>query len=156
MQDITRTLDVLTAMIEGNMRRNKLYQSLAEKTKQAELRALFTQYADQSRRFINNLSTWRSAYGGFSTMHSTTDSIGTWAQIRSLLDLGLRKNVLLQCEHLEHDILRIYKSAICMSCLPAPTSADVRQQYRELETALTKVHVLRERPASTREVFARA
>jgi uncharacterized protein (TIGR02284 family) len=153
MQDIARTLATLSAMIAANAKRSKHYLTLAEKTDHHELKPLFTHYADQSRRFVSSLSTWRSAYGGLATMEN--NSAGPWIQIRSLLDFGLRKNMLVQCEELEQDMVRLYKSTINQSFLPIATEADVQGQVRDFEKALSKIRLLRERPTAEREVFAR-
>ena len=151
MQDIARTLDTLNALIETNVKRSKLYHTLAEKPEHHELRPLFANYAEQSRRFSNALSTWRSAYGGF----AIPEKKSAWS-LKSLLDIGLRRSVLIQCEEQEEETLKLYKSACRESFLPAATQADVQQQTREIERALSKVRLLRERPAAIREVLVRS
>jgi uncharacterized protein (TIGR02284 family) len=151
MQDIARTLDTLNALIDTNVKRSKLYHSLAEKPEHHELRPLFANYAEQSRRFSTALSTWRSAYGGFAIPQKKS----SWS-LKSLMDFGLRTSVLVQCEDQEEETLKLYKSACRESFLPAATQADVQQQAREFERALSKLRLLRERPAAVREVLVRS
>jgi uncharacterized protein (TIGR02284 family) len=155
MQDIARTFDTLSVMIAANHRRSKLYHCLADRTENSELRPLFTHYADQSRHFVSSLSTWRSVYG-LATSEKGAGSFGPWSQVRSLLTLGFRQNMLAQCEDLEQEMIRMYGSAISMSFMPPATLTDVQRQVREFERALAKIRLLRERPAAARELFARA
>jgi uncharacterized protein (TIGR02284 family) len=156
MQDIARTLDTLNILIAANSKRNKLYHSLCEKPEHHELRPLFANYAEQSRRFITALSTWRSAYGGFTVAEQKESWAGPWSQMKSLLDFGLRRSVLVQCEAQEEEISKLYKSAIRTPLMPAATLTDIQHQSREFEKALSKLRLLRERPAAAREVLVRS
>jgi hypothetical protein len=154
MQDIARALDTLTILIDANQKRMKLYLSLVKKLDDHGLRPLFVQQAELSKRFIAILSTWRSAYGGFALSSQNEKSGPGWFQLKSLLDLG-RRSVLAQCEAQEEEIIKQYKSAIRTPAIPVATLTDIQQQALELEKALGKFRILRERPAAEREVLAR-
>lgn len=109
----------------------------------AELRSLFFHYAEQSRQFSSDLSTWRSAYGYFGRPEKKV--VGSvWAPVVSLLDHWLRKNVASKCEEMEQDALKMYRTANHWSFIPAAAAADIERQSREFEKALTKLRTLRE------------
>jgi uncharacterized protein (TIGR02284 family) len=143
MEDISRTIDALTSMIAINNKRASAYKSLAEKTDRQEVRTLFRQFADQSKRFANGLSTWRAAYGGFGVADKKS-SASAWSQVRYLLGLKLGKNMISDCEELEQDAIKTYKAVIAMAFMPPATVADLQNQIGEFEKALSKLRSVRE------------
>ena len=149
MEDITRSIDALTSLIEVNNKRMKIYQALAEKMHHSELRSLFSHYAEQSGQFSKALSTWRSVYGGFDMLRKKS----VWEKMTSFWEHWLRKSVASKCEELERDIFRAYRTAIQLSILPAATTAEIERQVGEFEKALIKLRTFQEQPGKSRSVY---
>jgi uncharacterized protein (TIGR02284 family) len=141
MEDIARTIEALTTLIAINYKRYSAYQSLAEKAQQHELRSLFLQFADQSKRFVGGLSTWRAAYGGFGVTDKKPGT-STWSQLKFLLGLNSLGNRIAECKELEQEAIRMYQSTISMAFLPAATVSDIHKQMFELEKSLSKLRSL--------------
>jgi uncharacterized protein (TIGR02284 family) len=138
MEDIARTIDALTSLIAINYKRYSAYQSLAEKAQQHELKTLFLQFAEQSKRFVGSLSTWRAAYGGFGVADKKAGT-SAWSQLKFLLGLNSVRNRIDECKELEQEAIKIYQSTISMAFLPAATVADIHKQMFELEKSLSKL-----------------
>jgi uncharacterized protein (TIGR02284 family) len=155
MEDLSRTIDALTSMIEINNRRASAYTSLAEKTQRNEVKSVFRHFADQARQFASNLSTWRAAYGGFAVSQKKS-SAGTWAQVRHLLGLNSGKNIITECEELEREAIKMYKATIAMAFMPPATTADMQTQVREFEKSLSKLRSIKDQTAVGGVLVARA
>ena len=143
MENLAQSVVALSSLIEVNNKRVKVYRTVAEKTARNELKALFNSYAEQSKSFSSNLSTWRAAYGGFGLSDGTDRNGSVWDQLKSLLTIGRAKNPVRQCEEVEQAALKAYKSAVTKSLLPTATVADVQKQTREVEKALARLQALK-------------
>lgn len=143
MEDINRVVSALASLIMLHNKRIAAYQSLAEKTPHEDIKSLCTRYIDQSKQFASNLSTWRSAYGGFTKLDGQSGSKGGWRQVRSLFGFSSEKSLINRCEQLEQETLKMYKSV--MQLIPAATVADLRLQTKELEKALKRLQEQGER-----------
>jgi uncharacterized protein (TIGR02284 family) len=144
MEDIARTIDALTSLIAVNYKRYSAYKSMAEKAQQHELKTLFLEFADQSKRFVGGLSTWRAAYGGFGVADK---KVGTsaWSELKFLLGLNSAKKMIADCQQLEQDAIRIYRSTLSMAFLPAAAVADIQKQMGELEKSRSKLRSIEDR-----------
>jgi uncharacterized protein (TIGR02284 family) len=143
MENLAQSVVALSSLIEMNNKRVKVYRAVAEKTARNELKALFNSYAEQSKSFSSNLSTWRAAYGGFGLSDNIERSGSVWEQLKSILALGHAKDPVRACEEVEQDALKAYRHAVANSFLPTPTVADVQRQTREVEKALARLRALK-------------
>jgi uncharacterized protein (TIGR02284 family) len=146
MEDIARTIDALTSMIAINNRRASAYQAMAEKAQRPEVKTMFHHYSDQSKRFASGLSTWRAAYGGFGVADKKPGP-SPWSQVRYLLGLNFGKNMITECEELEQEAIKIYKTAISMAFMPQATVSDIEKQIGEFQRALSKLRSIRDQSA---------
>lgn len=149
MEDLNRTIYALTSMIEVNNKRMKVYRNLAEKMHNSDLRTLFRNYAEQSKTFSGELSTWRSAYGGFAMPQAVGGSI--WAQVSNLFDHWFSKNVASKCEEMELEAIKLYKTVMEKAFFPHDAAKDIERQSKEFDKALTKLRTLQENNRSARE-----
>lgn len=140
MEDINRAVSALASLIVAHNRRIGAYISLAKETSQEDVRAFCKRHVDQTKQFVSNLSTWRSAYGGYAKINDQTSSTGTWQQVRSLFGFSSGRAMIVRCEQLDRDTLKMYKSAI--PCMPAAGVADLQMQAKELEKALKRLQML--------------
>lgn len=143
MELTSQITSALTSLIVANNKRIKGYQSLAKKTTEQEVKSLCTRYVSQSKSFLNNLSTWRSAYGGFARAEDEAGATSAWHQVRSLLGLAGERNMINQCKELEREILKKYKSAIPV--IPAAALVDLQLHIKEIEKALLRLQGLSEK-----------
>ena len=142
MEDLSRTLIALSELISANSKRANTYESAVEKTENQELKSVFSQYLKQARHFNNNLSNWRSAYGGFAFVDKKQSGPG-W----SLLSiLGRSKNMIGQCDQAEHDALKVYRSVLGLAVIPPEAFTDIQRQAREIEKAIEHLRTLKNQP----------
>jgi hypothetical protein len=152
MEDISRTIHALTSMIAVNNNRIKAYQTLEHKTDKDYLKSVCKLHIDQSMRFIQCLSTWRAAYGGFAVANRDSRASNGWVQLKSMLDFSLRRSLWKQCEDQEKAALRIYESALRNSFIPGAAREDIQDQAKGFEKALATFKHFSDQPPSTHQV----
>lgn len=143
MEDLSRTVTALTDIIAVNGKRADTYLSLSEKAEHPDLKSVFSHYAKQAKHFINNLSNWRSAYGGYAVVDKKKNG-STWSAVRSLL--GRSRNMIGQCDQVEHEALKAYKSVLALSVIPTAALADIQRQAKEIEKAIEHLKSLKDQP----------
>ena len=143
MEDIIRTVSGLTSLIVTHNKRMRAYRSLSEKSSHEEIKSFCTRRVDQSKQFINNLLTWRSAYGGYTKIDDQSDASSPWHQIRVLFGMSPERALIDRCEQLEREALKVYKTV--MPIIPPATAVDLQAQTHEIEKALKRLKALGER-----------
>jgi uncharacterized protein (TIGR02284 family) len=145
MEEVSKVIFALNNLIEINDQRSTLYNGLAEKAKEVELKLVYLQYAIQAQTFTATLNKWRHAYGATSNVtkkSSVLDSV--MGQMRKAFVIGGKDGDLKQCESLESNALKIYKEAVALSFLPSAAIEDIEKQTSELEKTHTTLHSFRQ------------
>lgn len=145
MEEVSKVIFALNNLIEINDQRSLLYNSLSGKAKQVELKLVYLQYAIQAQTFTATLNKWRHAYGATSTITRKTNHFDSAiSQFKKIFAAGRTNDDLKQCESLESNALKIYKTAVALSFLPSATIDDIKKQTSELEKAHSTLHSFRE------------
>jgi len=136
MGSSSKVIFALNALLEVNQRRFHHYHSLAGKLEEGALKKLCQLYATRSTDFTAALNIWRAAYGlsAYPEKKFTVFSI-TWHQMKGVFNSIEKNDILEQCEIIEKDSLKLYKTAIDLSFLPSETLSDIQNQMHELERA---------------------
>jgi hypothetical protein len=148
VEDLSRTLIALTEVISVNNKRAHTYHSVTEKTENPDLKPVFSHYEKQAKHFVNNLSNWRSAYGGF----AVTDKKQNGSSWSLLSLLGRSKNMVSQCEQVEQESLKVYRSVLGLSIIPREALTDLQRQAREIEKAIEHLKSLKHQPEAAQQV----
>lgn len=144
MGNSTKVIFALNALLEVNERRFRHYDMLANKSEDSALKKIFQLYATRSMDFTANLNKWRAAYG-LSTYPEKKFSVFsvTWRQMKDVFNTAERNDILDQCEHVEIDALKLYKTAIDLSFLPSIALVDIQNQIVELEKAFATLKTMK-------------
>ena len=139
-------VDTLTSLIRLNYKRLLHYKKAIDKTKDMTVKLLFMRHAVQSQGFVNLLNRWVMAYGGVPTSGSAEPVLmETWSRIMDGLTSDSRQLLLNRCEILELETVKIYRTVLTLSILPAPAWRDVQKQADELEEGLEALRMMNER-----------
>lgn len=136
-----KTAEVLNDLIEINYDRVRGYEKAADETnaKDADLRSLFTDFANESRRYANELSTLVRSLGAEPSTDSTKRGkvYRAWMDVKAVITGSDRKGILGSCEYGEDAAQRAYDQALNSD---AEIPADIRQVIMEQKTNLKKGH----------------
>ncbi len=141
-------VDILQDLIEINNDRvagfNKANEDIGDEN--VDLRELFTQYADQSRRFAQELS---AEVGKLGEDVETDKSVaGTlhraWIDIKSLFTSGDRKTILDEAERGEDAIKAAYKKALEDETVTADLREVLTKQAKDIQDAHDTIKGLRD------------
>jgi uncharacterized protein (TIGR02284 family) len=139
-------IDTLTSLIQLNYKRLLHYKKSIDKTKDMTVKLFFMRQAVQSQGYVNLLNRWVMAYGGVPTAGSGEPMLmETWSRIMDSLTSDSRNILLNRCEILEQEMVKIYRTVLALSILPAPAWRDVQKQADELEEGLSALKKLNER-----------
>jgi uncharacterized protein (TIGR02284 family) len=152
METIEKSVEVLNDLIEINNDRvagfEKAIKDLDEGD--ADLKAVFEKFANESRNNINELTTTVNSFGG----EAETGTSGTGAIHRAWLDVKAtftghdRKSVLAECERGEDAIKKAYKSAIDESSELSPEALQIiSSQQQGINAAHDRIKALRDSQA---------
>ncbi|NOT74048.1 MAG: hypothetical protein HOP08_03900 [Cyclobacteriaceae bacterium] len=148
MEQISQVLFALDKMADINDQRVNRYKHLAEKSKDVESKLFFMQYAIQAQTFTATLNKWRVAYGA--TPHTPKKGSlmsQAYSHFMKVVSLGSKAFELRECEVMESNALKTYRTATALSFLPVATLQDITSQTNELEKAHYTLKAFRENGA---------
>lgn len=137
IKDIKRSVDALASLIQRHYQRTHAYLNLAEARSRDEIKSVCMYQVDVSMQMINNLSKWRSAYGGFAKNLDRRDSADIWHEARLFLSLNREKAMIRRCEKLDKEILKLYQLAIPL--MPSAAAGDLQLQAKTLEPMIVRL-----------------
>ena len=143
MEDINKAVSALASLIVAHNERIRAYQSLADKSPSDEVKSFCARHIEQAKQFASNLSTWRSAYGGFAKIEAQSINFNAWHQVRLLFGFSVEKTIMNRCAQLDRETLKMYGTAIPF--IPGATLKDMQMQAKEVEKALRRLQELGER-----------
>ena len=147
METTEKTSDVLNDLIEINNDRVAGFEkALADiKDENIDLKEIFQRYAEQSRRFAEELSALVGANG--SEVESGNSMSGTlhraWIDVKSLFGSNDRASILEEAERGEDAIKNAYRSAISQADLSPAARETINSQSTEIISAHDQVRALR-------------
>ncbi len=140
MTNQTETTEVLNDLIKINNDRVEGYQRALEETKDkdADLRAMFSKMADQSMKYVNELTQTVAQTGEEATTNTTLSGkvYRAWMDVKAAVSGKSRTSILENCEFGEDAAQKAYESALESD---AYMSTEIRQmisnQKGELKTS---------------------
>jgi uncharacterized protein (TIGR02284 family) len=136
-----KTVEVLNDLVEINYDRVRGYEKAADETnsKDADLRSLFTDFANESRRYANELSTHVKSLGGEPATDTTIKGkiYRAWMDVKAVITGSDRKAILASCEFGEDAAQKAYDQALSTD---ADLPVDVRQVIMSQKQNLKKGH----------------
>ena len=153
MENTKKTIEVLNDLIQINNDRVNGYERAMKELKDedSDLKVLFTNFIDQSRKLKLALGTEVQALGA--DMDTGTTASGkiyrVWMDVKALFTGHDRHTVLENCEFGEDAAQKAYKMALETENLPAYLFALITRQKTELKTAHDEVKALRDQEKYT-------
>ena len=136
-----KTAEVVNDLIRINNDRVEGYEKAAKETnsKDSDLRSLFTDLANQSRGFANDLSRYVTRTGDEPADGTTFSGkiYRAWMDVKATLTGSDRKSILASCEFGEDAAQKAYDAALRSDAEIAP---EVRQCIMEQKQTLDKEH----------------
>ena len=141
------TVDVLTDILKLHNDRIQGYEMAIDDTEDADLKALFSHYADQSRQLSNDLTASIERAGG--TPPEGTTFLGQlhkgWMELKAAITSRDRAAVLASCEQGEDAIKAAYEKAIEPdSVVLMSVRTTLHQQYDDIKNAHDRIKALRD------------
>jgi uncharacterized protein (TIGR02284 family) len=116
MERNERAIDVLNDLIRINNDRVEGYEKAIDKTKETDvdLRAVFGNMAQESRKYANELTTQVRRLGGDPASGTTASGkiYRVWMDVKSGMSSSDRKSVLEECEYGEDAAQKAYEKAL--------------------------------------------
>lgn len=145
--DTTKGTGLLNDLIEINNDRVAGFEKvLADiEDKNADLKQLFQRYAEQSRKYGQELS---ALVGNYKEVEKGNSIAGTlhraWIDVKSLFGGDDRHSILAEAERGEDAIKKAYKDALASGDLPSDAVALVTEQSAGIKEAHDEVRNLRD------------
>jgi uncharacterized protein (TIGR02284 family) len=121
METTENTIEVLNDLIEINNDRVKGFEKAANDLEEndGDLKSIFDKYAQQSRAYASELTSWVSQHGG-----DAKDGSGfggaihrAWIDVKSTFGGSDREGILEECERGEDAIKKAYISALSLKMI---------------------------------------
>jgi uncharacterized protein (TIGR02284 family) len=144
-----KTIEILNDLIQINHDRVRGYEKAAEETNSsdADLRALFTDFANESRGYAAELSSLVKNLGGDPATDSTQRGkiYRAWMDMKAVITGSNRKAILGSCEYGEDAAQKQYERALEDSeNLPADIRQVVTDQKAKLRMGHDRVKAMRD------------
>lgn len=143
MQTNEKTTEVLNDLIEINNDRVRGYERAIDETKDldVDLQAIFQSLANDSRKYVAELTQQVNSLGGDATTDTTTSGklYRTWMDVKATFTGHDRQSVLESCEYGEDAAQKAYNDALASD---AELSTEVRQLITDQQSTLRTAHNL--------------
>ena len=144
-----KTVEILNDLVQINHDRVRGYEKAADETNSddADLRALFTDFANESRQYAAELSELVKNLGGEPATDSTQRGkiYRAWMDMKAVVTGSNRKAILGSCEYGEDAAQRQYERALEDSeDLPAEIRQVVQNQKDKLRQGHDRVKAMRD------------
>ena len=138
--------ETLRDLIRINNDRVTGYSKAAAQAKDDDLQSLFSQLAQQSRQFANELRSYISDSDKDVTDETTTAGkiYRTWMDVKATFGGDSRKAVLASCEFGEDAAQKAYKEALEEDDLSMDVRAIIEDQKATLRVAHDKIKMMRD------------
>lgn len=152
METIEKSVEVLNDLIEINNDRIAGFKNAAKDLEEndADLKAIFERYAEESRKNVQELTSAVSTIGGEAeTGTSSTGAIHrAWIDVKATFTGHDRKSVLAECERGEDAIKKAYKDALNVeNGLTLDVERIIARQQEGIISAHDNIKMLRDRQA---------
>ena len=142
MNTITEeTVEVLNDLIKINNDRIEGYERAAEESKEIDitLKAVFNKMADESRKYVSELTTHISSMGGETETGTTTMGkvYRAWMDVKAAITGKDRHAILASCEYGEDQAQRAYDRALASD---AELDVETRQLITSQKDSLKASH----------------
>ncbi|MBE7176944.1 MAG: PA2169 family four-helix-bundle protein [Mucilaginibacter polytrichastri] len=148
METTEKTVNVLNDLIEINNDRVAGFEkAIADiKDENIDLKAIFQDFATQSRTFGQELS---ALVGGYAGNLETGESVAStlhraWIDVKSLFGGNDRHGILAEAERGEDAIKKAYSDALAGGSLTGEALNTVQQQATDIKSAHDKIKALRD------------
>lgn len=141
METMNKTTEVLNDLLRINNDRIEGYEKATSETQDLDLKTLFRNMSDESRKYVNELTALIKTYGGDPVTRSTTASgkiYRVWMDVKATFTGKDRQSVLNACEFGEDAAQSAYRDALASEGL----SVEARELISEQKTNLRKSHDL--------------
>ena len=144
------TIEVLNDLIRINNDRIEGYEKAVNKTNETDLdlRAVFNQMAQESRKYANELTAQVRRLGGDPASGTTASGkiYRVWMDIKSGISSSERKSVLEECEYGEDAAQKAYEKALAPdNDLPADVRSLIQDEKRNLKNSHDTIRNYRDR-----------
>jgi uncharacterized protein (TIGR02284 family) len=138
-ESLSRLNDLIETCKDGE----EGYRWAADKVEDAELKSLFSRYAEQRAHFASELQGEVRKLGGDPEDSGSAGGalMRGWINIKSALTGGDRKAILAECERGEDVAVESYQKAM-EEGLPAEAQSLVREQYSQVKEAHDRIRDL--------------
>lgn len=147
METTEKSVEVINDLIEINNDRVAGFEKAMSdiKDENADLKELFQDYAEQSRRNSQELTAMVANYGDVETGTSVSGSLHrAWIDVKSLFGGSDRKSILAEAERGEDAIKKAYREAISGNDLPADALSAISTQANDINAAHDRIKALRD------------
>jgi len=138
--DNAEIVELLNRLIVANRDSAEGYEHAAGAVENPDYQALFRQYAEQRRHFVDALSEEVRTYGGEPA--ASGDLAGTfqraWMNLRAALSAG-DQAIMDECDQIEQATLTLYADTLPQN-LPEAVKALVRSQLVDVRIAHERIH----------------
>ena len=144
------TIEVLNDLIRINNDRIEGYEKAVNKTNETDLdlRAVFNQMAQESRKYANELTAQVRRLGGDPASGTTASGkiYRVWMDIKSGISSSERESVLEECEYGEDAAQKAYEKALAPdNDLPADVRSLIQDEKRNLKNSHDTIRNYRDR-----------
>jgi uncharacterized protein (TIGR02284 family) len=139
METQKRLAEVLNDLVKINHDRTAGYEKAANQANDADLKALFSKYAGDSRKYANDLSAAAGGLGKDTADDTTTSGkiYRTWMDVKAVFGGDSREGILESCEYGEDAAQKAYDEALASD---AEMSAAHRQLIMDQKAELKQAH----------------
>jgi uncharacterized protein (TIGR02284 family) len=137
--EVVNTIGILKDLLRINNDRSEGYKRAADETQELDLKTIFLNMGDESKKNTSELAREIKKMGGDTDSMSTSTAgklFRVWTDIKSTFTGKDKQFILNSCEHGEDASQNAYRNAISSNDLPT----EVRQLIRNQQVALRASH----------------
>jgi uncharacterized protein (TIGR02284 family) len=140
-----KSIDTLNSLIECNNDRIEGYERALKETSESDLRSLFTEFADHSRKFKQELASEVRKLGGEPEEGTSTSGklYRAWMDVKAALTSKDRRAILSSCETGEDVAVKWYEDKLKDGSANSHTQL-IRTEYEQIKKDHDKVRDMRD------------
>jgi uncharacterized protein (TIGR02284 family) len=142
-----KVVTALNELVRINNDRIEGYQRASKETDDADLRMLFTEMAQQSQQYRDELASMVTSMGGDVAQGTTVSGkfYRVWMDVKAMLSSNDRKAALENCEFGEDVALESYETALESGInFPDNTRSSLRKQKEGIQRSHDKIKQMRD------------
>ena len=133
VSDLSKVAFAFSRLTEINLKRSDRYTAAAQQVRSAYRKTVFMNYAYHAQQLTAELKRWLSAYKVEIRPKSENAVNFSWGKVKGLFFRQSESHIYEDCELLEEEAMRGYRTAMTLSFIPPKAMGEVKRHVQHIE-----------------------